>query len=453
MINKGKGCISAVFDGSIPIALVKHGLETVFSKNEEPVEPSPIQGYTILDSIYSNGKQYAIIDYCANQNTKVEAKFMYNNNSDYPSNLFTSRTSGTSNMFSFLPYEGGSKKTRSAYGTQNIDFAPISTNVEHTVIRDGKYTYIDGELKATHTEQTFTSTNPMYILFQPDSSSTPLEAKIYYMTIWDNGELVHDLIPALNDETGIAGLYDLITKEFIISATTTEFYPSYKIDKINYVENGLTALFTGLDNYVDGSWVDRVSGYKFTPISSSTKPVYSAIARLYNQNVFGGMVSDFTIPAGSDFSFEIVTRDIKNATSSSQGSYYASIVGSAMDGWNVASGGIALQRLKTADNKIVCSMPGNGITPSIPYSNFVANSLDTFTIVPSVGVFHNGVKISDINANTTERKVGLFTHYSGSYTSYYRAKAKIHSVRVYNRQLTAEEVAQNHAEDIRIYGE
>ena len=44
MSYQGKGCLTAIFDGSIPIGIVKHGLDTVFSKKEEPVEPSPIEG-------------------------------------------------------------------------------------------------------------------------------------------------------------------------------------------------------------------------------------------------------------------------------------------------------------------------------------------------------------------------------------------------------------------------
>ena len=458
MVNKGKGCISAIFNGSIPIGIIKHGLDTIFQKPSEPVvppiEPSPIEGYTVLDSIYGDGNQYAIIDYYANQNTKVEMKFMYAKNASTPSCLYTGRTAYSNNAFGFMPCEGEKNVTRSSYGKENKEFGVTSANTVHTVIQDGIYTYIDGELKVTHTTATFKAGNPMYVLMQPSSTATPLEAKIYYMKIWDNGELVHDLIPALNDETGIAGLYDLITKEFITSATTTEFYPSYKIDEINYVENGLTALFVGLDDYVDGSWMDRVSGYKFTPISSSTKPVYSAITKLYNQNTFGGMVSDFTIPAGSDFSFEVVTRDVKDATSSDMGSNYATIVGGAMSNWSIAGGGIILLRNKTSSNTLGFISPENGVTAYSPSrDDIIDNGLDTFTYVPNVGIFHNGIKVSEANANTTERKVGLFTHYSGSYTSYYRAKAKIHSVRVYNRQLTAEEVAQNHAEDIRIYGE
>jgi hypothetical protein len=220
-----------------------------------------------------------------------------------------------------------------------------------------------------------------------------------------------------------------------------------------YIANGLIAHFSGEDDYNNGSWLDRVNGYKFTPIASSTQPKYDATNKLYNQDTFGGMVSDFTIPAGSGFSFEVAARDIYDATSSNISSYYGTIVGCAMDGWGIADGGIVFIRRKNSDNGYAFGSSGSTIeTYKLSRNNVVDNALDTFTYVPNVGIFHNGVKVSDAGESAAERKVGLFTHYSGSYTSTYRAKAKIHSVRVYNRQLTAEEVAHNYAEDIRIYG-
>lgn len=54
MINKGKGCITAIFDGSIPIGIIKHGLDTIFQKPSE--EPLP-EGY-VTDGIYANYSGY-----------------------------------------------------------------------------------------------------------------------------------------------------------------------------------------------------------------------------------------------------------------------------------------------------------------------------------------------------------------------------------------------------------
>lgn len=457
MSYKGKGCFSAIFDGSLPIALVKHGLDTVFSKKEEPVDPSPIEGYTILDSIYANGNQYAIIDYYANQNTKVEMKFTHNNNSTYPSNLFTSRTSNTSNMFSFLPYEGESKKTRSAFGTQNIEFTLVPVNTEHTVIKDGKYTYIDGELKATHTDATFSATNPMYILWQPSSSSTKLEARIYYMKIWDNGTLVHDLIPALNDETGVAGLYDMATKEFITSATTTEFHPIYQVGELNYVESGLYANYVGAI-CTPTKWFDTVNGKHITLYNN---PVYNTDKKgfTFNSNSKQYGKSSLTAPP-NDFTIEIYGSlpDITSTTSKTEAmfgdiwAYYA--------GYGLMGGrGNVLAFIAPSTNNVgqVIKSVTSIIEPNLKIKSVVRRNKTT----GEINVYSKSIKgeVTHTETKTTasitadpKNQFLISTQKVSSTTSDY-GSGTYFAVRVYDRYLTDEEIAQNHAEDVRIYGE
>lgn len=461
MVNKGKGCISAIFNGSIPIGIIKHGLDTIFQKPSEPVEPSPIEGYTVLDSIYSNGKQYAIIDYYANQNTKVEAKFIYNNNSDYPSNLFTSRTSGTSNMFSFLPYDGGSKKTRSAYGTQNIDFSPISTNVEHTVIKDGKYTYIDGELKATHTEQTFTSTNPMYILFQPSSSSTPLEAKIYYMKIWDNGTLIHDLIPALNDETGVAGLYDLITKEFITSATTTEFYAIYKTPEAKYVESGLYANYMGA-NSIPNKWFDTVNAKHITMYNS---PVYDKDIKGWTFGNANKQYGKATLTAPTDdFTIEIYGSLPEKSSTTKLGAMFGGIWGYYKGYGLLSTFSSDYQRLSA----FIATATGSSTNTYMDIPDLlVANTKTKFVVRRKKETGEHTIYAKNKNGERSHTEMRttaslgsnpanqfvIATQKPESSTNTDFGAGTYFAVRVYNRYLTDEEIAQNHAEDVRIYGE
>lgn len=459
MSYKGKGCFSAIFDGSIPIALVKHGLETVFSKKEEPVEPSPIQGYTVLDSIYADGKQYAIVDYYANQNTKVEMKFTYNNNTEWPCNLFTSRTSSTNNMFSFLPYEAGSKKTRSAFGTQNINFDLISTNTDHTVIKDGIYTYVDGELKATHTSQTFTSTNQMYILMQPGSetTSTPLEARIYYMKIWDNGELVHDLLPALNDETGIAGLYDLVTNEFITSATTTEFHPIYQVGELNYVESGLYANYMGTYS-TPTKWFDTVNGKNITLYN---KPTYNidkkGIIFTSNSRQYGK--ATLTAPP-DDFTIEIygLLPDITSSTSKVEamfGGIWAYYAGYGLMGTRssvisfIAPSTNNIEETRTDTTSIT---EANLMTKYVVRRNKTTGEINVYAKNINGEATHTETRTTaSITSNPTNEFLIATQKISTTVSDY--GSGTYCAVRVYNRYLTDEEVAQNHAEDVRIYGD
>jgi hypothetical protein len=224
----------------------------------------------------------------------------------------------------------------------------------------------------------------------------------------------------------------------------------------DYVLEGLVAWFSGEDDYTDGAWVDRISGYKFTPVSTSTAPVYDADNKLYEAQSFGGMKSDFQLPASSEYSFEIVVRDFKNITSDNMSSHYAVLMGGAMDKYTSLTDTLRLNRISTGAssnaNKLLATKAGD-VTHVMDRSEFEDNALDTFTFVPEVGLFRNGIKLTDLGASTTARGIGLFIEYSGMYINYYRSKGKIHSVRMYNRQLTAEEVAHNYATDLGIYGE
>ena len=102
MINKGKGCISAIFNGSIPIGVIKHGLETVFNKAEEPVEPT--QGY-VTEGVIANYSGYD----CEGGSTWVDSA-SGNNITMYNNPTFNSEIHG-------WVFGGGSTKQ---YGKGNI---------------------------------------------------------------------------------------------------------------------------------------------------------------------------------------------------------------------------------------------------------------------------------------------------------------------------------------------
>jgi hypothetical protein len=224
-----------------------------------------------------------------------------------------------------------------------------------------------------------------------------------------------------------------------------------------YIEDGLAIHFSGEDGYaietVDDvttyAWVDRVSGYKFSIDSKSSVPTYDNENKLYKQTGAGIMIGNFKIPGNANYTFEAVFRDIKNSSNPTHNDYNA-IVGGDMNNWEVTTSSIAMGKNKT-DNAIWCALYGISRI-NIANDEFEDNGLTTFTIVPSVGIFRDGIKISDCGVPNAERGISLFGHTSGPYTYYTRSTGKIHSVRMYNRQLTAEEVLHNYETDIAIYG-
>ena len=47
--------------------------------------------------------------------------------------------------------------------------------------------------------------------------------RIYSSKIWDNGELVRELVPAKRDEDDTIGMIDLVTQTFFVNEGTGEF--------------------------------------------------------------------------------------------------------------------------------------------------------------------------------------------------------------------------------------
>lgn len=461
MSYKGKGCFSAILDGSIPIALVKHGLETVFSKTEEPVEPSPIAGYTVLDYIYGYGSQYAIIDYYANQNTKIEMKFEYTKNATNTSNLFAGRTTYDKNAFSFLPDEGG--KSYSRFGSDVKEIALISQNETHTIIKDGIYTYIDGELKATHPTSTFTAGGKMYILFQSSSSATPLQAKIYYMKIWDNGTMLYDLVPVKNNETGVVGLYNLISGEFITSATTTNFVEPVITGNDKYVTENLYANYRGIDFISPTKWLDTVNGNNITMLQNPTYNSenhswkFNSSSKQYGKATLKAPAGDYTIEIYGEFPAMSSTTKIVAMF----GGTWANTVGYGLMSTYLSTSAkvnafIIPPNSSTSQNTIADI--GELLTSNIKTKWVARRNKETGELsVYAKNI--NGEKTyteTKTTASLTSSPASQFSigtqKVASSNTSDY-CTCSYYAVRLYDRYLTDEEIAQNHAEDVRIYGE
>ena len=222
-----------------------------------------------------------------------------------------------------------------------------------------------------------------------------------------------------------------------------------------YVADGLQALFSGEDAYNGGAWVDRINGHKFTPTSTATAPSYVSDSKMYQATNFGGMLGNFDVP--SNYTLEFVFRDLKNVTNyDATGATYGFgfLMGSTFD--NYTNKNVCRITHLPSVQSFRCAIFNNtdvvGEQAEILKSDLADNGLDTITVIPGVGMFRNGVKIQDNTGTSTGGKIGLFTPYDGTNASYFRTKGKIHAVRMYNRQLTEEEVLSNYNEDVRIYG-
>lgn len=138
--------------------------------------------------------------------------------------LFGSRANTYTNCFVLLTMNS---HIRTDYGTSSnyeiSDTLLTSTN-PYVIVKDQNLTYIDGVLKSTLTQATFSNAYPMF-LFSANTTgatSTSIKAKIYYCKIWDsNGTLLRDFIPVNKD--GVCCMHDKVTMGYFYNQGTGEF--------------------------------------------------------------------------------------------------------------------------------------------------------------------------------------------------------------------------------------
>lgn len=98
----------------------------------------------------------------------------------------------------------------------------------------GVYTCTNSSGVTTHTFDRIDYPTNMYSLYvgslnNANSSSENLNGYIYYIRIWQKGELVRNYIPCIDTLTNAAGLYDTVTQKFNV-ATGTAFKPGPDAD-------------------------------------------------------------------------------------------------------------------------------------------------------------------------------------------------------------------------------
>lgn len=189
------------------------------------------EGYTKLDYVESDGRQWVDTGYKVLVTTKIEATFAvteYNETDTYKGAYVFSRIG---------KYSSGTEKSRCQfrYGSPALfassEQTDTSTSFEldflkHTVVKDKGDFYVDGVKCASLTASSSNDmTLPLFAhLNQKSAVSGMSSLKLYSVTISEGDTIKRQLVPAMNAE-GVAGLYDLAHEdgatEFYVSKTTT----------------------------------------------------------------------------------------------------------------------------------------------------------------------------------------------------------------------------------------
>lgn len=173
--------------------------------------------YTKLSYIQSTGTQYIDTGYYASDTTKIEISFT-NNISD---NVYFlgGRTSWGTKSYALYYEENVYKSVFQSYAyskVSTIGYILAILEPPTLIVNDKTYT---GDIPTAYTCE-----YSMYI-FCVNNKGNPYKnssINLHYMKIWDNGSLIRDFIPVL-DENNVACLYDKVSRAYYYNAGSGDF--------------------------------------------------------------------------------------------------------------------------------------------------------------------------------------------------------------------------------------
>lgn len=156
-----------------------------------------------LDYMTFTGTQYIDTKIKPNQDTKAEIKFKVTNGTNA---LFGCREAGAADskqrfymLSSFSPSDTLAFGFGSTRGKLDGQYADTEL---HTYTLDKTGGYADGVSKISYPEDTFQSTRSIYLgcLYENNAilSGYVMKGQVYYFKVWQNDELVMDLVPIIN---------------------------------------------------------------------------------------------------------------------------------------------------------------------------------------------------------------------------------------------------------------
>jgi len=205
--------------------------QSILTESEKIISGLP-NTYRPLEYLESNGKQYIVTPFIPNQDTRIDmlvTPLDVQNASDGKGFVpYGASVNYNSKAFECYSYTAG--RLEFNYGTQfqtDLGSIAVGTKIKISQNKNVASFYSEsGQLIATKTftYQSFTCPGKL-ALFATNRSSTFLKghARIYNCQIYNNGELVYNLVPAALIDTNQVGLFDLVSQSFFINAGTHEF--------------------------------------------------------------------------------------------------------------------------------------------------------------------------------------------------------------------------------------
>lgn len=188
-------------------------------------------GYTQIEYLQSSGTQYIDTGFKPNNNSKIVTTLQFVSSSSGNKFCFGARTSNNVGRFS-LGYTFGSGGGwffghGAAVTTVNTTSSPTDKT---SVVIDKNVCTIAGQ-SATATPSTFSTTQNLVLFADNEGGKVGQNGaiKLYDCSIYDNGTLVRNFVPARNS-SGTLGLYDTVNGTFYTNAGTGTFVAGAEIN-------------------------------------------------------------------------------------------------------------------------------------------------------------------------------------------------------------------------------
>ena len=235
--------------GTLPTSTKSGYTFTGWSLLPDDVTSLP-SGYTRVEYIESTGTQYLNTGYIPKTNTKIELDLSFNGSfkdiSTYSgSNKFIGVSDSNAQVFN-VNFGSAPTEYNNLYPWVNKKYQydgqqaeaihitdSIRTNRNTLTIENGRIQY--GIVSRTISSKESDQISPMYLFALNNVSAnttnifTSFNMRVYYMKIYEGNNLMREFVPCINDSTGKAGLYDLVTGTFYGNSGTGDFNSSNDI--------------------------------------------------------------------------------------------------------------------------------------------------------------------------------------------------------------------------------
>ena len=189
----------------------------------EHAEPLPA-GYTRLEYIESDGRQYIDTELKPDQNMRVRAVFdcVDTNNTV----VFGARPTANKSELFFLLHAQDTNSFRDDWGTDKkaVPTSSVPTSGTVTVDKDKNRTVFNGSYTVEHPSSTWSSQYNLYLFAGNNGGAVfnPTSIRLRSFEVWDGDEKVRESVPARR-YSGQVGLFDVVNNSFWVSEGDSDF--------------------------------------------------------------------------------------------------------------------------------------------------------------------------------------------------------------------------------------